>query len=305
MRLKILNQISELEDKHCNGCKVIEEIRSSGSERFRYYNTHCEVGQELNALGSQLLDISNTKVKATLEKGEDMTLKDVLMLREKEVKQVDIARALGMHTQTLRQMEEELEKSMKNKTNVEKAVEMSKDGMSVKEIAKELGLKESTVYQYIGSAAKGKKQIVKPKKEVKPVKNVEKVAVESTKEVVELKKKVEELKMENSRWQNLSARHESDYRDQLEAKANLTKKLRKFEEYARKLETELDAAKAEHIEVLNENSNLKEKLAQAKHKPMEVAYDKQEQVDQLSIRLKTEQEKHRHLLSYLILEKSQ
>lgn len=305
MRMEIINQISALEDKHCNGCKAIEEIRATGSERSRYCNTHCEIGQELNALGSQLLDISNAKVKATLEKGDNMTLKDILKLREKEVKQVDIARALGMHTQTLRQMEGELEKSMKNKTNVEKAVEMSKDGMSVKEIAEELGLKVSTVYQYIGSAAKGKKQPIKPKKEVKPVKNVEKVAVQSTKEVVELKKKIEELEVENSRWQNLSARHESDYRDQLEAKANLTKKLRKFEEYARKLETELDAAKAEHIEVLNENSNLKEELAQAKHKPMEVAYGKQEQVDQLSIRLKTEQEKHRHLLSYLILEKSQ
>lgn len=234
-----------------------------------------------------------------------MTLKDILKLREKEVKQVDIARALGMHTQTLRQMEGELEKSMKNKTNVEKAVEMSKDGMSVKEIAEELGLKVSTVYQYIGSAAKGKKQPIKPKKEVKPVKNVEKVAVGSTKEVVELKKKIEELEVENSRWQNLSARHESDYRDQLEAKANLTKKLRKFEEYARKLETELDAAKAEHIEVLNQKAKLKEELAKAKHAPMATAYDQQEQVDQLSIRLKTEQEKHRHLLSYLILEKSQ
>lgn len=262
MRFEIINQIGDLEDKHCKGCMSIKEIKDSRRKNICLQD--CKVGQRIQKLGDQLSGKEEIKSKP-----------------------------------------KKAGKATKKKSNAAIARELKEQGLSIQAISKKLKLKESTVSGYVSGVEKRKKQSVKSRGEVKPVENIEKVAVQSTKEVVELKKRVKELELEITRWEDLSKRHKADYSKQLEAKAELAIKLREFEEYARKKETELDAVQAEHIEVLNENAKLKEELAQAKREPMATAYDQQEQVDRLSIKLKTEQEKHRYLLSYLVLDNSQ
>src|SRR5699024_10456241 len=259
MRLEIINRIGDLEDKHCNGCKEIEEISSSSSERHRYCTTHCKIGVELAGLGEKLLDISNDRVKQTLKKGGDMTTSDVKKLREKGVMRKDLAKAAGVSVRVMRELEGD-EKVSKNKSNAAKAIELTKQGLSVDEIAEKLGLKKSTVYTYVSAERQRKKRSQelanKPKKkEVEKVtKNIEKVAVESAKEVVELKKRIEGLVGNLNKESNKVMQLESKLHD-----AN------KENDELRRLN---DNAKADHIEALNEIARLKDELESLRNSAM-------------------------------------
>lgn len=296
MRLEIINRIGDLEDKHCNGCKEIEEISSSSSERHRYCTTHCKIGIELAELGEKLLDISNDRVKQTLKKGGDMTTSDVKKLREKGVMRKDLAKAAGVSVRVMRELEGE-EKVSENKSNAAKAVELMKQGLSVDEIAKKLGLKKSTVYTYVSAERQRKKRSQelanKPKKkEVEKVtKNIEKVAVESAKEVVELKKRIEGLVGSLNKESNKVMQLESKLHD-----AN------KENDELRRLN---DNAKADHIEALNEIARLKDELESLRNSAMTSKYDEQNAVDGLKVQVKLERQKTEHLLSFLMLDKQQ
>ena len=296
MRLEIINRIGDLEDKHCNGCKEIEEISSSSSERHKYCTTHCKIGIELAGLGEKLLDISNDRVKQTLKKGGDMTTSDVMKLREKGVMRKDLAKAAGVSVRVMRELEGE-EKVSENKSNASKAIELTKQGLSVDEIAEKLGLKKSTVYTYVSAERQRKKRSQelanKPKKkEVEKVtKNIEKVAVESAKEVVELKKRIEGLVG--------SLNKESNKVMQLESKLH---DVNKENDELRRLN---DNAKADHIEALNEIARLKDELESLRNSAMTSKYDEQNAVDGLKVQVKLERQKTEHLLSFLMLDKQQ
>ena len=296
MRLEIINRIGDLEDKHCNGCKEIEEINSSSSERHKYCTTHCKIGVELAGLGEKLLDISNDRVKQTLKKGGDMTTSDVKKLREKGVMRKDLAKAAGVSVRVMRELEGD-EKVSKNKSNAAKAIELTKQGLSVDEIAEKLGLKKSTVYTYVSAERQRKKRSQelanKPKKkEVEKVtKNIEKVAVESAKEVVELKKRIEGLVG--------SLNKESNKVMQLESKLH---DVNKENDELRRLN---DNAKADHIEALNEIARLKDELESLRNSAMTSKYDEQNAVDGLKVQVKLERQKTEHLLSFLMLDKQQ
>lgn len=297
MRLEIINRIGDLEDKHCNGCKEIEEISSSSSERHKYCTTHCKIGIELAGLGEKLLDISNDRVKQTLKKGGDMTTKELLRLREKEVPQKEITKAIGISGGFIGQLEREDKAVMQNKSNASKAIELTKQGLSVDEIAEKIGLKKSTVYTYVSAERQRKKRSQelanKPKKkEVEKVtKNIEKVAVESAKEVVELKKRIEGLVG--------SLNKESSKVMQLESKLH---DANKENDELRRLN---DDAKADHIEALNEIARLKDELESLRNSAMTSKYDEQNAVDGLKVQVKLERQKTEHLLSFLMLDKQQ
>ncbi len=296
MRLEIINRIGDLEDKHCNGCKEIEEISSSSSERHRYCTTHCKIGIELAELGEKLLDISNDRVKQTLKKGGDMTTSDVMKLREKGVMRKDLAKAAGVSVRIMRELEGD-EKVSENKSNASKAIELTKQGLSVDEIAEKLGLKKSTVYTYVSAERQRKKRsqelVNKPKKkEVEKVtKNIEKVAVESAKEVVELKKRIEGLVGNLNKESNKVMQLESKLHD-----------VNKENDELRRLN---DNAKADHIEALNEIARLKDELESLRNSAMTSKYDEQNAVDGLKVQVKLERQKTEHLLSFLMLDKQQ
>lgn len=297
MRLEIINQIGDLEDKHCNGCKEIEKFNSSSSDRHKYCTTHCKVGIELAELGEKLLNISNEKVKQTLKKGGDMTTNDVKKLREKGVSQKEISRAIGVDNNFMRQLEGKGVMAKSNKSNAAKAIELMKQGLSVDEIAEKLGLKKSTVYTYVSGERQRKKRSQKlankpKKKEVKKVnKNIEKVAVESAKEVVELKKRVEGLVGSLNKESNKVMQLESKLFD-----------VNKENDELRRLN---DDAKADHIEALNVITRLKDELESLRNSAMTSKYDERDAVDGLKIQVKLERQKTEHLLSFLMLDKQQ
>ena len=86
-RKNIVKRIGYLQDKHeCGSCNVKK----------------CPICTEIRELG-KLLEY-NPKVQAVLDKGSDMKKADIEFLRQKEVPNKVIAKALGMHIDAFKRM---------------------------------------------------------------------------------------------------------------------------------------------------------------------------------------------------------
>ena len=93
-RLKILAKIDDIENMHCSICTV--DVRKSNE----YCYTKCEQGLEIRTLGDQLLSSDAKRIEQTLAKGKEMTTKEIRFLLSKEVTRKEIARAVGIRTQS-------------------------------------------------------------------------------------------------------------------------------------------------------------------------------------------------------------
>ena len=91
-RLEILDKISDIEDKHCSICTI------DTSKDNKYCYTECSYGLEIRELGKQLESQDKEKIKETLNKGKDMTIKDVKMLLNKGVPREKVARNIGIRS---------------------------------------------------------------------------------------------------------------------------------------------------------------------------------------------------------------
>src|SRR5690625_1592777 len=93
-RLKILAKIDDIENMHCSICTV--DVRKSNE----YCYTKCEQGLEIRTLGDQLLSSDAKRIEQTLARGKEMTTKEIRFLLSKEVTRKEIARAVGIRTQS-------------------------------------------------------------------------------------------------------------------------------------------------------------------------------------------------------------
>ncbi len=167
-RLKILAKIDEIENKHCSVCTI------DMSDSNKYCYTHCEHGFDLRALGDELLSSDTDRIKRTLAKGKDMTTKEIRFLLSKEVTRKDIAKAIGIRTQSqikpffdgiqpvyaISSKEKKQRKPMKKiaRQIIESNYHLEKRVL-IKKIITELGVVPSTAYNYVKEYEKFKGEV--------------------------------------------------------------------------------------------------------------------------------------------------
>lgn len=93
-RLKVINKINRLEEKHCKTCTKIDELIDTGSSR--YCATQCSVGKKIKLYGDELLKISNRKAEKILKKGSSMTSTDIIYLLNKGYAKDLIGKSMGL-----------------------------------------------------------------------------------------------------------------------------------------------------------------------------------------------------------------
>lgn len=98
-RLKTLAEIDKLLDSNCASCSKYDS-----RETNVYCTKKCEIGKELQKLGSRLSKQREDEINKILSKGRDITLSDVEELLMREVRRKRIAKALGMNIKTFNQI---------------------------------------------------------------------------------------------------------------------------------------------------------------------------------------------------------
>src|SRR5690625_3298189 len=130
-RIQVLQQVDELTNKHCFNCRYFGK---AGSSEQKYCTTKCKVGQELQAIGNQLLKPRRDKVKSILAKRKDMTTRDIVHLLNSQVAKVEIAKHLGVKKSEGIKIVNEIERAEKMKTNKAIVEELVNEGLTEQEI---------------------------------------------------------------------------------------------------------------------------------------------------------------------------
>lgn len=156
-RLKTLTKIDKLQEKHCSSCEFYDARDNTFCIR------QCLIGKELKGLGNELFGSRDEKVAKILEKGADITTNDVVYLVENGVSRKDITQALGMNTdESIEVIEGILNNTQGNDRNIitdteevtlnspgyQEYLKLKDKGMSLKEMSKTTGYKETTLSNY-------------------------------------------------------------------------------------------------------------------------------------------------------------
>ncbi len=168
-RLKILAKIDDIENKHCSVCTI------DMSDSNKYCYTHCNYGFELRELGDELLSSDAERIEQTLAKGKDMTTNEIRFLLSKEVTRKEIAKAIGIKTQSqVKPFFDGIQpvytispkKEMKQRKPMKKVARQIIESnyhlekrVLIKKIITELGVVPSTAYNYVNEYEKFKSQV--------------------------------------------------------------------------------------------------------------------------------------------------
>lgn len=93
MRKQALSEINRLIDNHCTKCPVFGDLNSNSHP----CKTNCDIGSRLINLGKDLRSTSVKRTEEVLNKGKDMTTKEIKYLVEKGVTKREIARSLKLN----------------------------------------------------------------------------------------------------------------------------------------------------------------------------------------------------------------
>jgi DNA-binding CsgD family transcriptional regulator len=146
-RLKVLEQINELEINHCKVCeRNPETVRSANA---KYCRTECKIGLQLRELGVQYCGKKWDR--------NDMTYKEVdkdkcINMKKQGYSNLAVAKELGVSEVTIRKRLREWNFKVPTRTNSktilenkEKIIEMFKQGHTRTAIAKKFGIAPKTV----------------------------------------------------------------------------------------------------------------------------------------------------------------
>lgn len=109
-RRKILRRVDHLIDNHCKICPIFGTQKASQHQ----CTVVCEVGLELIDLGKRMESNSKEQlfIKSTLDKGRDMTTKEIKQLYDMGVPKHRITRSLKMGRNKCYEMIQEIVKNL-------------------------------------------------------------------------------------------------------------------------------------------------------------------------------------------------
>lgn len=103
MRKQALSEINRLIDNHCKQCPVFEHKMSNSHP----CKTNCDIGSSLIKLGKDLRSTSVKRTEEVLNKGKDMTTKEIKYLVEKGVTKKEIVKSWRVnHNQGMKMINE-------------------------------------------------------------------------------------------------------------------------------------------------------------------------------------------------------
>lgn len=97
-KIEALHMISELEEKHCKGCKIRAEIRERDGKPMDYCISACKIGKRIQSLGGLVTCgfLQNGNFKAA-----DLTKDQYLEEYKSGLSDTEIAKKYGIHRVTL------------------------------------------------------------------------------------------------------------------------------------------------------------------------------------------------------------
>lgn len=243
-RLEVLRQIDEIQKEHCKPCTALKSNKSACIK--------CPIGQQIKALGNQLLK-GRLPYQDILDKGEYMTPKEILFLREMDIGWKEIAGSMGWSKSKLQSFMNEYKEAgdMTEKAQIE---QMLKDGMKPKDIADTLKIKPQRVHN-IKYNMKKEGEKVEPQKET-----IQKPAGE-----VVPKRQVDDLNEAYQKLEYQLLHKEKEWHEQAQEKDRLIASLKEdcatmtytiqemkkqLEQPANDFESQYEAMKAKHDKLL-------------------------------------------------------